>query len=186
MSNVRWVRTGAHPEHCQHREKLWFLDNDWFIQGKIAIFLCPSLTDWSWQASIKLKRVMKVNIQMFLPGLGILHCCNYRAHTGMMIGPETGVARGQITVHLQILGRRVPFKARSPAGAAKTSQPREEHAGELPASGQGAADWGQTLVTFKAHWIQMVTADVYNEGCLGRKPLALQGDQWETRLKYQG
>ena len=63
---------------------------------KIAIFLCPSLTDWSRQASIKVKRIMKVNIQMFLPGLGILRRCNYRAHAGMMIGPETWLARGKL------------------------------------------------------------------------------------------
>ena len=35
---------------------------------EIVIFLCPSLSDWSRQASIKAERIMKVNIQMFLPG----------------------------------------------------------------------------------------------------------------------
>lgn len=66
------------------------------LYWKIAIFLCPSLADWSRQASIKVKRIMKVNIQMFLPGLGILHRCNYRAHAGMMIGPETRLAWGKL------------------------------------------------------------------------------------------
>lgn len=63
---------------------------------KIAIFLCPSLAGWSRQASIKVERIMKVNIQMFLPGSGKLHCCNYRARTAMMIGPETLLARGKL------------------------------------------------------------------------------------------
>lgn len=39
---------------------------------------------------------MKVNIQMFFSGLGILHCRNYRAHTGMMIGPDTLLAWGKL------------------------------------------------------------------------------------------
>lgn len=42
----------------QHQGNLCFWDNDWFILWKIAFFplLCPSLADWSRQASIKPKK----------------------------------------------------------------------------------------------------------------------------------
>lgn len=74
---------------------------------------------------------MKVNIQMFLPGSGRLSCFNYRVHTGMMIGLQPSPARGQITVHPQILVRYMPLRAQRVGltGAAKTSSHGKEPLG---------------------------------------------------------
>lgn len=93
---------------------------------KITIFLC-TLLRLILAGLYKAKRIMKVNIQMFLPGFGILRRCNYRAHTGMMIGLETEVARGKLQYILRYsLGAACFFKALSPAGATQISQPWEE------------------------------------------------------------
>lgn len=120
---------------------------------KIAIFLCPSLADWSWQASIKVKRIMKVNIQMFLPGLSILHCCNYRAHTGMMIGPETELAQGKLQYIPIYSGITCLSKLWAPLALPKHPSHGKNSACSyfrLGTSGQG-----QPLVTFKAPWLHI-------------------------------
>lgn len=113
------------------------------------------------------RKIMKVNIQMFFPGSGILHCCNYRAHTGMMIGPDTLLALGQITVHPQILRHYMPFKTQSPTGATKTSQPWEELAGQRIVSGQVPAHEASHWAHSRLPRLHVVTADAYNDSRLG-------------------
>lgn len=110
---------------------------------------------------------MKVNIQMFLPGPGILHCCNYRARTGMMIGPETSLARGKLQYIPRYPGKTDISK--SPTGAAETSQ--------QTVLGQGPGAKGSRWSRSRLPWLHIVMADVRNDSCLGRRPLALQEDK---------
>lgn len=70
---------------------------------------------------------MKVNIQMFLPGSGKLQLQLQSAHGYDDRAGEPSCSR-QITVHPLILRHHMPFKAHSPTGATKTSQPWEEAA----------------------------------------------------------
>lgn len=96
---------------------------------------------------------------MFLPGRGLVLRCNYRAHAGMMIGPQTALAQGKLQHIPKILSHRMPFpKAGSPAGAAKTS----------PATGRTRAFAGHCSV---------LMADMFSDGRSGEGPLAPQQDK---------
>lgn len=72
---------------------------------------------------------MKVNIQMFLPGSVILRCCNYRAHTGMMIGPETSLARGKLQYIPRYSGMTCLSKLRAPLALPKHPSHEENSLG---------------------------------------------------------
>lgn len=86
--------------------------------GKKLFFGASRLQTVPQRASIKLKRIMEVNIQVFLPGSGILHWSNYRVCTGMMIGPATLLARGKLQ-YVLILRHHMPFGALHSTEAAK-------------------------------------------------------------------
>lgn len=59
---------------------------------------------------------MEVNIQVFLPGSGILHWSNYRVCTGMMIGPATLLARGKLQYILRYSGITCLVELYAPQG----------------------------------------------------------------------
>lgn len=84
---------------------------------------------------------------MFLPGLGKLHCCDYRVHTGMMIGLETELAQGKLQYVPRYLGIACLFQTRSPCLPKHRS-----HGWESVSVCSRSKSWrqGRRLVTLKA------------------------------------
>lgn len=136
------LELGRIPKHCQHREKLYgFKDNDQFIQ-KNRYFSLPFTHRlilaglYKAKANYESKHTDVPSWFGYTALLQLQSTHRYDDRAGDLS------CLGQITVHPQILGRCVPFKALSPAGAAKTSQPWEELQGDQKFAGQGPADEG--------------------------------------------
>lgn len=96
------------------------------LYWKIAIFLCPSLADWSRQASLYKGKKNYESKHTDVPSwfgytapLQLQSARRYDDRAGDV------ACLGQITVHPQIHSHHMPLEAKSPTGAAKTSQPWE-------------------------------------------------------------
>lgn len=89
---------------------------------------------------------------------------NYRAHTGMMIGPEMGLAQGKLQYIPRYSSITCLLESSEPSGATETSSPWEELSS------------GQSVYTDHPK-LCILMADVNDDGCLGGGPVVPQDEK---------
>ena len=129
---------------------------------KIAIFLCPSLARLIQAGLYKGKKNYESKHTDVPSWLRVHWTAAITERAGMMIGPETSLARGKLQYIPRYTEALHAFQGSESHWRWLPKHP--SHEGEVAdGSRSGTSGRGRLLVTFKAAWLRVVTADEFNE-----------------------